>query len=65
LNIDSIRNYFLKYYIFDLYDENKETVERILINADILTETGNNVVCNVGGMLIFVRSPFDKLRKTV
>lgn len=38
LNLDIIRDYFSKYNTFDLYEEDKDSVERILINADILKE---------------------------
>lgn len=38
LNLDIIREYFLKYNTFDLYEEDNDNVERILINADILNE---------------------------
>jgi len=57
LNIDSIREYYFKYNAFDLYEEDKKTVERILINADILKEFNDNIVCSVGGLLIFGKSP--------
>jgi ATP-dependent DNA helicase RecG len=57
LNIDIIRDYFLKYNIFDLFDESTETVERILINADILKEVVGKVLCTVGGLLIFGKKP--------
>lgn len=53
LNIDSIRDYFLKYNMFDLYEETDEAVDRILVNADILTETINKKECTIGGLLIF------------
>ena len=53
LNINTIRDYFLKYNMFDLYEETDEVVDRILINADILTETINKKECTVGGLLIF------------
>jgi len=36
LNLDVIRDYFLKYNAFDLHEESKEAVQRILINADIM-----------------------------
>ncbi len=36
MNFDIIRDYFLKYNTFDLYEESEESVERILVNADIL-----------------------------
>jgi len=35
LHIDSIRDYFMEYNIFDLFEEPRETRERILLNADI------------------------------
>lgn len=53
LNMDLIRDYFLKYNMFDLYEETEDVVDRILINADILREgTGINK-CTIGGLLIF------------
>ncbi|URZ04955.1 RNA-binding domain-containing protein [Clostridium felsineum] len=61
LNMDVIRDYFFKYNTFDLYEEDKETVKRILINADILKEENNQVVCSVGGLLIFGNRPENKL----
>lgn len=60
LNIEVIREYFQKYNTFDLLEEEPKTVERILVNADILTETDNGIVCTVGGLLMFGRMN-DKL----
>ncbi|MGH4051474.1 MAG: RNA-binding domain-containing protein [Clostridium sp.] len=57
LNIDIIRDYFIMYNTFDLYEEEKETIERILINADILKEKDAKVVCSVGGLLVFGKNP--------
>lgn len=57
LNLDIIRDYFLKYNTFDLYEEDKDTIERILINADILKELDGKIVCSVGGLLIFGKDP--------
>lgn len=57
LNIDIIRDYFLTYNTFDLYEEEKETIERILINSDILKEKDGKVICSVGGLLIFGKNP--------
>lgn len=57
LNLDVIRDYYLKYNAFDLYDEEKEQVERLLINADILKELNGEKVCSVGGLLIFGKIP--------
>lgn len=53
LNLDIIRDYFSKYNTFDLYEEDKDSVERILINADILKEVDGKKLCSVGGLLIF------------
>ena len=60
LNIEVIREYFQKYNTFDLLEEEPKTVERILVNADILTETDSGVACTVGGLLMFGRMN-DKL----
>jgi len=57
LNIDIIRDYFLTYNTFDLYEEDKDAIEQILINADILKEKDSKVVCSVGGLLIFGKNP--------
>lgn len=57
LNLDIIRDYFLKYNTFDLYEEDKAYIERILINADILKEVDGKVTCSVGGLLIFGKRP--------
>lgn len=61
LNLDVIRDYFLKYNAFDLHEESTEAVQRILINADIMTETNDRVLCTVGGLLIFGKSPEKRL----
>ena len=61
LNIDVIRDYFLKYNAFDLYEESKETTERILINADIMTEANGKALCTVGGLLVFGKNPENRL----
>lgn len=61
LNLDVIRDYFMKYNAFDLYDENNEATERILINADILKEAKGKVFCSVGGLLIFGKKPEKRL----
>lgn len=53
LNLDIIRDYFSKYNTFDLYEEDNDSVERILINADILKEADGKIVCSAGGLLIF------------
>lgn len=53
LNMDTIRDYFLKYNMFDLYEETEESVERILLNSDILREGVGDNQCTVGGILIF------------
>lgn len=53
LNMDTIRDYFLKYNMFDLYEETEESVERILLNSDILREGVADNQCTVGGILIF------------
>lgn len=57
MNLDVIRDYFLKYNAFDLYEESNEAIERILINADILKEVNGKAFCTVGGLLIFGRNP--------
>ncbi|MBC2580027.1 RNA-binding domain-containing protein [Clostridium sp. DJ247] len=59
LNLDIIRDYFFKYNTFDLYEEDKKSIERTLINADILKEVDGKVVCSVGGLLIFGKKPDD------
>lgn len=61
LHFDIIRDYFFKYNTFDLYEEDKKSVERILINADILKEVDGKVVCSVGGLLIFGKNPDNTL----
>lgn len=61
LNMDLIRDYFLKYNTFDIYEEDEGTVDRILINADILSEAANTIECTVGGLLIFGKRVEDKL----
>lgn len=61
LNIDIIREYFLKYNTFDLYEEDIKSMERILVNADILKEYGEKNVCSVGGLLIFGKIPQNVL----
>lgn len=61
LNMDLIRDYFLKYNMFDLYEETEEAVDRILVNADILREGANTKECTVGGLLIFGKKVDDKL----
>lgn len=57
LNLDIIRDYFLKYNTFDLYEEDKSSTARILVNADILKEVDNQLVCSVEGLLIFGKKP--------
>lgn len=57
LNLDVIRDYFLKYNAFDLYDEDGPTRERLLINADIMTGKKETACCTVGGLLIFGKNP--------
>lgn len=57
LNIDIIRDYFIKYNTFDLFEELKEARERILVNADILKEIDGRKVCTVGGLLVFGKKP--------
>jgi ATP-dependent DNA helicase RecG len=61
LDLDIIRDYFYKYNAFDLYEEDKSAVEKILINADILKESENGVVCSVGGLLIFGKNSENAL----
>ncbi len=61
LNIDVIRDYFLKYNTFDLHEETKETTERILMNADIMTEANGKTLCTVGGLLVFGKNPESRL----
>lgn len=61
LNMDLIRDYFLKYNMFDLYEETEEAVDRILVNADILREGVNTKECTVGGLLIFGKKVEDRL----
>ncbi|MDD2402758.1 MAG: putative DNA binding domain-containing protein [Clostridia bacterium] len=57
LYLDIIRNYFLKYNTFDLFEESEETVIRILTNADILKKCEEKILCTVGGLLIFGKNP--------
>lgn len=57
LNIDIIRDYFMKYNTFDMFEESKESVERILENADILKEIDGRKLCTIGGLLIFGKKP--------
>jgi len=61
LNLDVVRDYFLKYNAFDLHEESKEVVERILTNADMMTESNNERLCTVGGLLVFGKSPEKRL----
>ena len=53
LDMNLIREYFLKYNVFDLYEETEEAVDRILLNSGILGEGLDGNVCTVGGLLIF------------
>lgn len=64
LNVDLIRDYFLKYNMFDLYNEPEETIDRILVNADILREGVNTKECTVGGLLIFGKNVENKLSQS-
>ena len=61
LHLDIIREYFLKYNAFDLHEESKETIQRILINADIMTEANGKLLCTVGGLLVFGKNPEKRL----
>ncbi|HEY5586485.1 MAG TPA: ATP-binding protein [Ruminiclostridium sp.] len=61
LNFDVIREYFLKYNSFDIFEEGKEATERILVNADIMTEADGKVLCTAGGLLIFGSNPEKRL----
>lgn len=61
LNLDVIRDYFLKYNTFDLHEESKEAVQRILINADIMTGADDKSLCTVGGLLVFGKNPEKRL----
>ena len=38
----------MKYNTFDLLEEPEESVERILVNADILKEVDGRKLCTVG-----------------
>ena len=60
LNLDVVRDYFLR-YAFDLHEESKEAVQRILINADIMTESNGKLLCTVGGLLVFGKNPEKRL----
>lgn len=57
LDLDIIRDYFMKYNTFDLFEESDDSVERILENADILKEVDGKKLCTVGGLLIFGKRP--------
>lgn len=57
LNLERIRDYFLQYNAFDLFEESPESMERVLVNADILTEVEGGVACTLGGLLIFGLRP--------
>jgi ATP-dependent DNA helicase RecG len=57
LNIDIIRDYFMKYNTFDLLEESEDSIERILENTDILKEVDGRKLCTVGGLLIFGKKP--------
>lgn len=61
LNIDVIRDYFFKYNAFDLYEEGNGAKERILFNADILTESNGKALCTVGGLMVFGKTPETRL----
>ncbi|MFZ5968939.1 MAG: RNA-binding domain-containing protein [Bacillota bacterium] len=61
LHLDSIRDYFFKYNMFDLYEEDQASIQRILLNADILKETDQGIFCTVGGLLIFGKSPAERM----
>lgn len=61
LNLDAIRDYFLKYNMFDLYEEEQSSIQTILVNADFLKETDQGIFCTVGGLLIFGKSPEERL----
>ncbi|WP_297421920.1 RNA-binding domain-containing protein [Clostridium sp.] len=61
LNLDIIRDYFLKYNAFDLAEEDSKQVKRILINADILKPLNDDIVCSVGGLLVFGKFPQNTL----
>jgi len=63
LNIDIIRDYFMKYNTFDLFEEPEESVERILVNADILKEADGRKLCTVGGLLVFGKKPEKYLQQ--
>ncbi len=61
LNLNIIREYFLKYNAFDLNEESKDSIKRILYNADLLTEEDGKFLCTVGGLLIFGNNPEKRL----
>lgn len=55
LDLEKIRDYFMKYNLFDIYDESEESKINILTNADILKKQEEKINCTVGGLLIFGR----------
>ncbi|NLO81517.1 MAG: histidine kinase [Clostridiales bacterium] len=61
LDINIIRDYFMRYNTFDLFEEPEGSVERILLNADILKEVDGKKLCTVGGLLIFGKKPESHL----
>ncbi|MFD2671150.1 RNA-binding domain-containing protein [Marinicrinis sediminis] len=61
ISIELVREYYMQYNMFDLYEESESSIQRILINADILRETDQGVQCTVGGLLVFGKSPVNKL----
>ena len=57
LDPDKLRNYFLEFNYFDLLEEPPEQRRRILVNADILARTEEQLCVTVGGLLIFGKEP--------
>lgn len=51
----------VRYNAFDLHEESKEAVQRILINADIMIEANDKLLCTVGGLLVFGKNPEKRL----
>lgn len=57
LYLETIREYFLYYKTFDLFEESSDSRERILLNSEILKETDHGLCCTVGGLLMFGLHP--------
>jgi len=64
LDMRKLKDYFLKFREINIDEYPKQVIERVLVNTEIMIESGGEKLVTVAGMLLFGKNPERYLKQT-